>query len=267
MKADDAWDVVIPAGGTISAEYAQAIGTNVRALAPLGPERRPVMQIVVNALRQSGIVRHIVGVAPDAMTERITGVDVWLPAGNSGPDNVRRGLTSLERPDAPALICTSDLPLLTPGAVRAFAARCDPGADVHLGLVGAPAYETAFADAPPSQWVRLRDAGPVTICCLFGVRPILLQRHQTLLDRVFSARKSQAGMVKLLGPRLLWQWATRSLTLAAIQARGEAVLNCRAQVLRDVDPALAFDIDDVGDYAFADARLQERTADDSAGLV
>lgn len=249
------WDVVIPAGGTISAEYARTIGTAVRALAPLGPERRPVMQIVVDALRASGAVRSIVGVAPDAVAERITGVDRWLPAGNSGPDNIRRGLSALDRPEEIALICTSDLPLMTPESVRGFTSRCDSSADVQIGLVSGPAYEAVFAGAPPSRWVALRDVGPVTIGCLFGVRPALLQRHQTLLDQVFSARKSQAGMVKLLGPRLLWQWTTKRLTLAAIQARGEAILSCRAQVLRDVDPALAFDIDDAGDYAFAAARL------------
>lgn len=262
-----AWDAVIPAGGTISAEYARALGTPVRALAPLGPERRPVMQIVVDALRASDAVRRIVGIAADSVSERITGVDAWLPAGDSGPDNIRRGLLALNRPDVPALVCTSDLPLLTPDAVHDFVARCEPGADVHIGLVSASVYETAFPGAPPSQWVALRDAGPVTVGCLFGVRPELLERHASLLDQVFSARKSQAGMVKLLGPRLLWQWATKSLTLAALQARGADVLSCRVQVLRDVDPVLAFDIDDAGDYGFADARLQERPRDDSAGLV
>ncbi len=254
----DGWDIVIPAGGMISAEYAQAIGTPFRALAPLGPERRPVMQVVVDALRASGGARRIIAVGPDAVATRIAGVDLWLPNGNSGPDNIRRGLAALDRPEEFALICTSDLPLVTPGAVREFVRRCEPDAEVYIGLVGAQAYEAAFSGAPVSQWVALRDAGPSTIGCLFGIRPALLQRHKTLLDQVFSARKSQARMVRLLGPRLLWQWATRSLTLAAIQARGEAVLNCRAQVLRDVDPVLAFDIDDAGDYAFADARLQEQ---------
>lgn len=261
------YDVVIPAGGTISAEYAQIIGTPFRALAPLGPERRPVLQLVVDALRQSGVVRQIVGLAPDGVRERITDVDAWLTAGGSGPDNIRRGLATLERPDQLALICTSDLPLMTPEAVRGFVSRCDADADVQIGLVRAAAYEAAFAGAPPSQWVRLRDAGPVTVGCLFGVRPALLQRRQALLDQVFSARKSQAGMVRLLGPRLLWQWAAKSLTLAAIQTRGEAVFGCRARVQQDVDPVLAFDIDDASDYAFADARLQEQASHDSAGLV
>jgi len=263
----EGWDVVIPAGGTISVEYAQRLGTPFRALAPLGPERRPVMQIVVDALRASGVVRRIVGVAPDGVTAHIMGVDAWLPAGGSAPDNIRRGLMALERPEKLALICASDLPLLTPEAMREFVALCEPEADVQMGVVGAQAYEAAFPGAPPSQWVRLRDAGPVTIGGLFALRPALLERHEAAIAQVIDARKSQAGMVKLLGPRLLWQWATRTLTLAALQARGEAVLGCRAQVLRDVSPALAFDIDDVGDYAFADARLQELGPHDYAGLV
>lgn len=256
----EGWDVVIPAGGTISAVYAEAIGTPLRALAPLGPERRPVMQIVVDALRASGVVRRIVGVAPDGVTAQITGVDVWLPAGDSAPDNIRRGLMALDRSGVSALICPSDLPLLTPASVNEFVSRYDRRADVQIGLVSAPAYEAAFPGAPPSQWVRLRDAGPVTIGGLFGIRPALLERHEAAIAQVIDSRKSQARMVRLLGPRLLWQWATKSLTLAALQARGEAILGCHALILPDVDPALAFDIDEAGDYAFADARLSGANA-------
>ncbi len=256
-------DVVVPAGGVISAEYARAIGSPHRALAPVGPGRTPVLQIVVDALRASGVVRQIIGVTAEPVAQKVSGVDVWLPAGDSGPENILRGLAALPTPDAPALVCTSDLPLLTPDAVRAFVAHCDAEAEVTLGLVTAAAYEEAFPGAPPSEWVHLRDAGPVTLGGLFGIRPALLQRNTLLLADAMAARKSQFGMVRLLGPRLVWQWATRSLTLAALTARGETLLGCRTQILRDAAPALALDIDTEDDYTDADARLQtqQRPAD------
>ena len=250
-------DVVIPAGGRIPESYARLIGTPHRALAPVGPDRRPVMQIVVDALRASGQVRHIIGVAAAPVADAISGVDGWQPAGDSGPANILRGLAALEAPDMPALVCTSDLPLLTAQDVQDFVGRCLPEADLTLGLVSAEAYLSAFPQSPPSEWVALSDAGPVTMGGLFGLRPALLLRHEALLASVFESRKSQARMARLLGPRLLWQWATKTLTLRALVARGEMILGGRAQVLRDAPPRLSFDIDTEDDYTYADTYFQQ----------
>lgn len=251
-------DVVVPAGGQISARYALEIGTPFRALAPLGPDRKPVMQAVIDALRASGAVRRIIGIAAEPVSDTITDVDMWLPAGDSGSVNIWRGLAALGSPETPAFVCTSDLPLLTPDAVQTFVFACPPEADAVLGLVSATAYEFAFPGAPPSQWVELQDAGSVTLSGLFQIRPALLARNRSLLKAAMDARKSQCRMARLLGPRCLWSWATRSLTLQALTARGEAVLAGRIHVLRDVSPVLAFDIDTEDDYTYSNARIQEQ---------
>ncbi len=245
------YDVVIPAGGTIDSEYAALIGTPCRALAPFGPARTPVLQIVVEALRASGCVRRIVCVAPAGAADCIAGVDAWLPAAPSGTENILRGLDALDNLNVPALVCTSDLPLVGPADIAGFCAHCDPAADVTLGLVQADAYNQAFLGAPPSTFVPLRDAGPVTISGLFAVRPALLLNNRLLLNRAFQSRKSQPRMVSLLGPRLVAQFLTHRLTLEAITQRAETLLRCRAQILLDTAPALACDMDTADDYTYA----------------
>lgn len=245
------YDVVIPAGGTIDSEYAQLIGTPCRALAPFGPARTPVLQIVVDALRASGCVRRIVCVAPRHIADGIGGVDLWLPAAPHGTENILRGLDALDDLNAPALVCTSDLPLVGPAAIADFCARCDPNADVTLGLVRADAYNQAFPGAPPSTFVGLRDVGPVTIGGLFAVRPSSLLDNHALFARAFEARKNQWSMAQLLGPRLVAQFLTHRLTLKAITQRAEMLLRCRAQILLDTAPALACDMDTADDYTYA----------------
>ena len=254
----DLRDVVVPAGGQISAAYTAAIGTPWRALAPLGPDRIPVMQAVVDALRSSGAVGRIVGVAAAEVADRITGIDLWLPAGGSGPANIATGLAALKSLETPALVCTSDLPLLTPDAVREFTAACEADADVTLGLVRASDYEAAFPDAPPSQWVWLRDVGPVTLGGLFQVRPSLLARNPGRLKSVMDARKSQFRMARLLGPHCLGAWAIKSLTLPMLTARGDFLLQGRVQVIQDCPPVLAFDIDTEDDYTYSDTQFQNQ---------
>lgn len=245
------YDVVVPAGGTIDSDFARLIGTPWRALAPLGPARTPVLQVVVDALRASGCVRRIVCVAPQHISAEIVGADTWLDATPQGTDNILRGLSAANDGDAPVLVCTSDLPLIMPADIADFCARCEPSADITLGLVRADGYNNAFIGAPPSAFVPLRDIGPVTISGLFCVRPALLLDNRALLARIFEARKSQWGMVSLLGPRLVGQFLTRRLTLDALTSRTERLLHCRAQTLLDIAPALACDMDTADDYTYA----------------
>ncbi len=247
------FDAVIPAGGTIDAAYAQAIGSAYRPLAPLGPSGTPVLQHVVDTLRANKNVGRIVCVAPQAVANGIHNVDLWLPEGASGPDNIRSGLAQVP-PDRPAMVCASDLPLLTPGSVHDFLAACRPDVEVAVGLIKAADYNAAYPDAPPSEFVPLADIGPVTASGLFVVRPDLLVRHAALFQAMFQGRKEQWRMAGLLGPRLLWQFATRTLRLPDIVARAEVILGGPVQVVEGVAPALAYDIDNQDDYTYARSR-------------
>lgn len=252
------FDAVIPAGGTIDEGFAARIGSPFRALAPLGESGKPVLQHVVDTLRASGMVGQIVCAAPEAVQGAVSGVDLWLPDGGSGPQNILAGLRTL-RPDALALVCTSDLPLMTPEAITRFVSALTPEAAVAVGMVRADAYTAAYPDAPPSTFVTLRDVGPVTLAGLFAVRPVAVFQRQALLDSLFGVRKSQAQMAGILGPRLLLAWATRRLTQTLLTARAEALLGARVQVVDHTDPALAYDMDTLDDYDFAAQHLWQIT--------
>jgi GTP:adenosylcobinamide-phosphate guanylyltransferase len=256
MMNNEPWDVVIPAGGTIDEEFARRIGGPHRALAPCGPDETPVLQIVVDALRASGRAGRIIAVAPDAVRDSITGVDCWLPSGPGGVENMINGLREAD-PGRPAMICASDLPLLTPEAVADFYCRSAPDAQIGAGLITAAEYNAAYPDAPVSTWVPLRDTGPATIGCLFRIRPSLLAENQALIDSLFAARKSQWRMARLLGPRLIGQFLTRRLTLAGLVLHMERILGYHPDIVRNVSPALAYDIDTVADFEYAHGRLRQ----------
>jgi len=247
-------DIVIPAGGEIDASFAERIGSPYRALAPFGPNRTLLLQIIVSVLRDAMPDARIICVAPNAVAQAVTGVDLWLPAGRSGPENMRLGL-SHARQDTPALLCASDLPLITVPSVRKFVATCRPDAQVTVGLVRADAYEAAFPGAPPSEFTRLLEAGPITLGGLFQLQPDLLTRREGLFDKLFSARKSPWRIAGIAGPRLLWQLATRTLTLSTVTARAEFLLGGQVQVIDAADPSLAYDTDNLDDYTYAETRF------------
>ena len=246
----EAADIVIPAGGEIDAVLAERIGSPHRALAPLGPNKTPLLQHIVDTLRAALPGARIICVAPPEAVSVVSGVDLWLTAGASGPENMRLGL-SRARPGQPALLCASDLPLMTAGAVEAFVGACRPDVQITAGLVRAEAYHNAFPDAPPSEFVSLAETGPVTLAGLFQIRPDLLTRRAALIDALFAARKSQGRMAGLAGPKLLWQLATRTLRLSSLTQRAEYLLGGPVQVLLDADPTLACDLDTLDDYTYA----------------
>lgn len=246
--------IVIPAGGEISAEFAERIGSPYRALAPLGLSRTPLLQVIVTALRAAEPGATVICVAPDAVRLAVDGIDVWLPAGPSGPENMRLGLSHAEA-SQPALLCTSDLPLITAESIRAFAAACRPDAQFTVGLVRAGTYQEAFPDAPPSEFTKLAEIGPVTMTGLFQIQPDLLTRRSALFDKLFGARKSQWQMAGIVGPKLLWQLATKTLRLSSLTQRAEQLVGGSAQVILDADPSLAYDADTLDDYTYAETRF------------
>lgn len=246
-------DIVIPAGGEIDGEFKERIGSPYRALAPLGWSRTPLLQRVISTLREAVPDARILCVAPDAARQVISGMDVWLPAGESGPENMRLGLSRAHQ-DRPALLCASDLPLMTAASVQKFVAACRPDAQVAVGLVRASDYEAAFPGAPASEFTRLPETGPVTLAGLFQIQPDLLIRQSGLFDKLFSARKSPWRVAGIAGPRLLWQLTTRTLTLSAVVQRAEHLLGGPVQVIPNADPSLAYDTDTLDDYTYAETR-------------
>jgi GTP:adenosylcobinamide-phosphate guanylyltransferase len=247
-------DIVIPAGGVISAEFAERIGSPYRALAPLGPNKTPVLQQIVDTLRAAHPNARVICVAPPEVAQVVQNVDLWLPSGDSGPENIRLGL-SHAKPNQPALLCTSDLPLITPESVQTFIAACRSDALLTAGLVRADVYEREFQDAPPSQFVDLSETGPITLAGLFQIQPDLLVRQSALFDKLFQARKAPWHLAGLFGPRLLWQFATKTLNLHTLTQRAEQLLGGPVQIILETDPVLAYDIDTPDDYTYAATRF------------
>ena len=248
-------DIVIPAGGLIHAGFAAHIGSPYRALAPLGPNKTPVLQHIVETLRAAEPEVRVLCVAPEAVAQAVQGVDLWLPAGDSGPENIRLGL-SHAAPGKPALLCMSDLPLITVESVREFVATCRPDAHLTVGLVRADSYLREFRGAPPSEFVSLRETGPITLAGLFQIQPDLLTHQRVLFDKLFGARKAQWRLASLIGPRLLWQFTTKTLSLSALTQRAEQLIGGPVQIIEGSAPVLAYDLDTLDDYTYAQTHFR-----------
>ena len=257
-------DVVLPAGGKITGEFARAAGQEIKALIPL--QNSTLLRHSIEVLRETGRVGKIVVIGPDAARAEAENADAALPEGDSGPENFFRGLDWLERNSeaSPAtkgekenrvLIVATDLPFLTADSILKFLDACPPDADVSVPVMSQAAMEARFPGLP-GAYVPLIE-GPVTTGCAFLVSPQALRRNRAHIEAIFAARKNQMAMARLLGLGFILRYALRRLSIRDIETQCRRILDCSGAAILDSAPELAFDMDTPEEYEYAKTHAAE----------
>lgn len=247
----EAYDVILPAGGTLDAHFAKVALTPVKALIRVGDNI--LIFRALEALRLSGRSRRIVVVGgPEVRAAIEDKVDAVVTAGPSLPNNILAGVKELlRRPDPPErlLIVTTDLPFITDKALAAFLDACPEGADFCGALVSAEAYLDRFPGSN-STWAKLKD-GRFTLGGVYLAKTAALKKAMPEIERVVNNRKSVTGMASLLGPGFLMKLMTRQLTVEAVETKIGEILGMKVVAVPDAPAELAFDIDEIDDYQYA----------------
>jgi GTP:adenosylcobinamide-phosphate guanylyltransferase len=244
------YDAILPAGGEIDPAFAAEVGVKNKALIEIGG--KTVLQRVMQALRDSGRIRRIAVIGPDQVHQAAEGADLLLQPGSSGPDNILKGLAALQEGSSPptkVLVVTTDLPFLTPEIINRFIDSCPPGADICVPLIDKDAYVTRFPNST-ATFVPLRD-GVLTAGCMYLFDVAALQAARPHMERIFEVRKSKIGMARLLGPKFLVKFLTKSLTVEDVEKKITGLLHCTGKAIQNSAPELAYDIDYLDDYEYA----------------
>jgi len=254
-------DVILPAGGTIDAEFARAVLTRNKALIRLAG--RTLLQRTfdaVGALPNLGRVM-LVGDEDVEKSPEAKQASNFFPSGGSAPENILKALWFLaEGPNAPerVLIVTTDLPYLTGDHLLDFLERCrtagGPEKDMYLPIINRPEFEVKFPGIE-NTYMPLRD-GEWTAGCAYLVTVKSFLQAIPHIERVFQNRKSKVGMAKLLGPVFLAKYLTRQVDVPQVLAKVESIIRCSGAAVRGAAPELAFDIDFLDDYEYARRQLE-----------
>lgn len=239
MRAPEGVVAVVLGGGGPGDRLAAATGAPSKALVPFGG--RPLATYVLEALRDSGVVSHVVFVGDD--DERLArAADRTVPPGVRMVDSLALGLgAGLAASDGePLLVVGADVPWWTSDGVRAFVADA-PDADLVYPVVRAEDAERAF----PSQrrtYVRCAD-GRFTGGNAVLVRPTAVPLLLPWIDRAYAARKRPWQLAGIVGARTLAGLATGRIRLAEVEARVRALTGIDARVHVTDDAAIAADVD------------------------
>lgn len=240
-------DAAILAGERVDGEFARRIGTTVKALARV--RGVTLLEQAIEAVRSAGARRVAVVGGSEVRAVCAHLVDRVVDETFDGAENVHRALHAWA--GAPVLVSSSDLPFAQGRDVLEFLTRVDRSA-IGCPLASAAEYERQFpgsATHATELWGERVVNGS-----MFYLPADAGQRIDAVAQKFFRVRKNAVRMAMLLGPGLLLRYAMKRLTIADLERRAEGMLGLRAQAVRNASPALCYDIDSLGDYAYALAR-------------
>lgn len=246
------YDAILPAGGKIDAEFAKIVGTEYKALIKFG--EKTILGRTLDALEATGVIKSTIVIGPPEVLEHedVQGATYKLPPGETGPDNIYRGLDQLLKEPTPpqkVLIVTTDLPFLSSDVLNSFIESCPSDRDICVPLIREADFNKRFPGTT-ATFVKLKD-DCWTTGNVFMMDVQALRKAKPHIDRVFLNRKSKVGMAKLLGPAFLLKYLTKRLTLVDIEAKIMSMLGCSGAAITNSRPELHYDIDFQDDYEYA----------------
>jgi GTP:adenosylcobinamide-phosphate guanylyltransferase len=252
----NALTAIVLAGGPGDALVAGREDAPNKAFLPIAGA--PLVSYPLTALRATPSIGRIIVVAPRHAHAHpaLADADSVRDDGSSIVRSIASGLDGLD-PDEPALLVTADLPVLDRAALDEFIdglGRRD--ADLAYACVERRAHLARFPEIPHT-WARLREGtycgGGVT-----ALRPRAFARLASFLDRLGRARKNPIALAAILGPKTLAAYAFGRLSIADAERRASDLLGAPCAAIVCSDPAIAVNVDRIGDVALAAALLRRR---------
>jgi GTP:adenosylcobinamide-phosphate guanylyltransferase len=268
-------DAVLIAGGVAPPELAKVAGDTRKGLFVF--EGQPLVQRVIRVLRASGVGRiALVGseVLLAHMQEDPSQL-LFVPEGSEPVENLLRGVERLGLPDeARFLHCAVDLPMLTVHALCDWLGATPDESDIAVAFIPDTVFAQRFPGAP-YRAVRFRE-GAFLNASMSLMRVRFLKRHAPHLQQLARVRKSLPRftlcLASWLGFRLLTvgipalaRFLIGQLALQSLPALAQRALGVRLHIYPHAMPELAYDIDTVEDYHYAQAWLRTHATPQQEG--
>lgn len=258
QQGQKAYEVIILAGHSREPTLL-SVETGEPRKALLRIKGHSMLSYVVNALRDSGCMRHLVlvGTSSGDVPDLRPGCPVaHLPDRHDIVDNVLAAIDALDTPDR-VLMCSTDIPLLTPEAVRDFVTRCEAsGADFCYGIVSREVMEARFPGSGRS--FRPLVDGAFAGGDLSMIDPDVVLRNVDFARILTARRKSTWRLVKALGFGIILRHLTHCLHIRDAEKRAGKILGCSCQGIISPYAELAMDVDKPHQLQLVREAMEER---------
>lgn len=243
MADDLALCAVVLAGRANQGVFRQVSDASNEALIDVAG--KPMLAYVLDALLGAGSIRRVVVVGtPDIAPHLPAGVDLLL-AGDDVIDNASRGLAAVDQKQ-PALIVTSDIPLISPQVIDEFVARClEKPAEFYYPAIPRGDAEARFPNVKRT-YAKLRD-GTFTGGNVFMIDPRVAPRLAARAREFVAARKSPPRLAGLLGPQFLVKLLLGVLSVRELEVKISRMFGVKGRVVITRSVEIGVDVDKISD--------------------
>jgi molybdopterin-guanine dinucleotide biosynthesis protein A len=253
-------EAIITAGGISAPDDPLYARTGVAKKALISLAGQPMINWIVEALIGSGLIDHIVivGLKPDEL-----GLNhpllCFIDAREGLLDNVLAGVDKVREINRQAkkiLLCSSDIPLITPEIVRGFIEECgSQEADVYYAIVEEKTMEARFPGSKRT-FVPFRG-GRYSGGDLFLIDMVAAKGNVELFRSLTGSRKNYLAQARMLGLGFILRFLLHLMTVdeAAERARQRMNLNARVVVTRFAE--LGMDLDKPHQYEIIKTELEK----------
>lgn len=247
-------NVILLAGAANNGPLKDVSTASNEALIEIGG--KPMIQYVVDALRQSKEVDRIVIVAPPGELEPHVSGDrlEFVPSQGHIIDNVVAAARILPK-DIQLMIATCDIPLITGDMVDGLIELCrKKPADLYYPIVEKNLGEQKYPKVKRT-YVNLRE-GIFTGGNIFLANPQIVDATASKARKFLDYRKNPLKMVSLLGLGFAVRYMLlKNLSLSELEAKVSSMWALRGAVIICPWPEVGIDVDKPSDLQLARAAL------------
>ncbi len=220
--------------------------TQGKSKALLDMNGRTMLERVVDALQASETIGEIVVVGLGSDMGMTFHKPVYhLEDHGSLLKNALAGLDKIRQlhPETNlVLLCSADIPTLTPAIVDDFIHKCEPfDKGLVYNFVDKPTLEARFPHSNRT-YVKLKDAliagGDMTL-----IQADLADSNQEIWEALTNARKHAWQLARVIGVRFMLKFLLRQLSIADIEQTAERITGRPAQIMLNPHAEIAMDAD------------------------
>jgi len=205
---------------------------------------KPMVQYVIDGLRQSKEVHRIVVVAPPGEIEpHVRGEQLeFVPSAGHIIDNVVAAARTLPK-DAQILIATCDIPLINGETIDGLVSLCrQKPADLYYPLIEKRVIEAKYPTTKRT-YVTLRE-GTYTGGNVFLASPDIIERTAPKARKFLDYRKNPLKMSGLLGVTFLIRYMVlKNLNLMELEKKVSSMWELNGAVVICPWPEIGIDVD------------------------
>ncbi len=247
-------NVILLAGAANTGPLKDVSPASNEALIDIGG--KPMVQYVIDGLRQSSEVKRIVVVAPPGELEpHVKGDNLeFVPSTGVIVDNIVAASRVLPK-DEQILIATCDIPLITGEMIDGFLGLCrKKPAQLYYPIVEKSVGEAKYP-VVKRTYVNLQE-GTFTGGNLFLVEPSIIERVAPKVRKFLDYRKSPLKLAGLLGYSFLFRFLLlKNLKLYELEQKVSDMWEIEGAVIVCPWPEIGIDVDKPSDLQLARAVL------------